>query len=92
MERKPTDILEDEHHYILKVIGAMSVLAESLEKGEQVEPETFKNIVEFLRIFADKCSKRLSDRGIDPRSPNRSDARHRTGRGYRRVSERRSYR
>jgi hemerythrin-like domain-containing protein len=55
MERKPTDILEDEHRYILKVIGAMTLLAESLEKGEQVEPETFKNIVEFMRIFADKC-------------------------------------
>jgi hemerythrin-like domain-containing protein len=55
MERKPTDVLEDEHRYILKVIGAMSVLAESLEKGEQVEPETFKNMVEFMRVFADKC-------------------------------------
>jgi hemerythrin-like domain-containing protein len=55
MEKKPTDVLEEEHHYILKVIGAMSVLAESLEKGEQVEPETLKNIVEFMRIFADKC-------------------------------------
>ncbi len=55
MEKKSTDVLEDEHRYILKVIGAMSVLAKSLEKGEQVEPETFKNIVEFMRIFADKC-------------------------------------
>jgi hemerythrin-like domain-containing protein len=55
MELKPTDVLEDEHRYILKAVGAMTVLAESLEKGETVEPETFKNIVEFMRIFADKC-------------------------------------
>lgn len=55
MEKKPTDVLEDEHRYILKVIAAMTVMAESLEKGEQVEPETLKNIVEFMRIFADKC-------------------------------------
>jgi hemerythrin-like domain-containing protein len=55
MEKKPTDVLEDEHLYILKVISAMSVLAESLEKGEQVEPEKYKNILEFMRIFADKC-------------------------------------
>jgi len=55
MEKKPTDVLEDEHRYILKVVGAMTVLAESLENGEEVEPETFKNIVEFMRIFADKC-------------------------------------
>jgi hemerythrin-like domain-containing protein len=44
MEKKPTDVLEDEHRYILKVIGAISVLAQSLEKGEQGEPEKFKNI------------------------------------------------
>jgi hemerythrin-like domain-containing protein len=55
MEKKPTDVLEEEHRYILKVIAALTVLAESLEKGEQVEPETLKNIVEFMRIFADKC-------------------------------------
>jgi hemerythrin-like domain-containing protein len=55
MEKKPTNVLENEHRYILKVIGAMSVLAESLEKGEKVEPETLKNMVEFMRIFADKC-------------------------------------
>ena len=55
MGKKPTDVLEDEHRYILKVVGAMTVLAESLEKGEAVEPETLKNMVEFMRIFADKC-------------------------------------
>lgn len=55
MEKKPTDVLEDEHRYILKMVGAMTVLAESLEKGEVVEPETLKSMVEFMRIFADKC-------------------------------------
>jgi hemerythrin-like domain-containing protein len=55
MEKKPTDVLENEHHYILKMIGALTVLTETLEKGEQVEPETLKNMVEFMRIFADQC-------------------------------------
>jgi len=55
MEKKPTDVLEEEHRTILKVIGALTVLGESLEQGGQVEPEKFKNIVEFMRIFADKC-------------------------------------
>jgi hypothetical protein len=27
MEKKPTDVLEDEHRYILKVVGTMTVLA-----------------------------------------------------------------
>jgi hemerythrin-like domain-containing protein len=55
MEKKPTDVLENKHHYILKMIGALTVLTETLEKGEQVEPETLKNMVEFMRIFADQC-------------------------------------
>jgi hemerythrin-like domain-containing protein len=55
MEKKPTDVLEDEHRYILKVVGTMTVLAESLEKGETVGTETLKNMVEFMRIFADEC-------------------------------------
>jgi hypothetical protein len=33
MNKRPTDILEDEHRVILKVVGTMPILAESLETG-----------------------------------------------------------
>jgi hemerythrin-like domain-containing protein len=33
----------------------MAVIAERLEMGEEVDAETLQNIVEFMRIFADKC-------------------------------------
>jgi hemerythrin-like domain-containing protein len=52
---KPTKVLEEEHHFIQKVIGAMAVLAETLEAGKEVEGKTLRDIVEFMRTFADKC-------------------------------------
>jgi hemerythrin-like domain-containing protein len=55
MEKTPTEILEEEHHFIQKVVGAMAVIAERLEMGQEVEAETLRNIVEFMRTFADKC-------------------------------------
>ncbi len=49
MEKKPTEMLEAEHHVIQKVVGAMAVL------GQEVEAKTLQGIVEFMRTFADKC-------------------------------------
>jgi hemerythrin-like domain-containing protein len=53
--KTPTDILEEEHHFIQKVVGAMAVLAERLEQGETVEAGKFEGVVDFMRTFADKC-------------------------------------
>lgn len=55
MDKVPTEILEEEHHYIQKVVGAMAVLAERLETGQDVDTATLRSIVEFMRTFADKC-------------------------------------
>lgn len=55
MVKTPTETLEEEHHYIQKVVGAMAVLAERFESGQDVETETVQTIVEFMRTFADKC-------------------------------------
>jgi hemerythrin-like domain-containing protein len=55
LEKMPTEILEEEHHYIQKVVGTMAALAERLETGQDVEAGTLESIVEFMRTFADKC-------------------------------------
>lgn len=55
MEQKPTDVLEEEHRVIQKVVGTFAVLAEDLEAGREVNPETFREILEFMRTFVDKC-------------------------------------
>ncbi len=55
MLNKPTKVLEEEHHFIQKVVNAMAILIEILETGKEVEEKTLQDIVEFMRTFADKC-------------------------------------
>lgn len=55
MVKKPTEVLEEEHHVIQKVVGAMAVLSARLERGEDVKGDTIKNVVEFMRTFGDRC-------------------------------------
>lgn len=55
MEQRPTDMLEEEHRFIQKVVGAMAVLVEALETGHDVERAPLQDIVEFMRTFGDKC-------------------------------------
>ena len=54
-EKMPTEMLEEEHLSIQKVVGAIPVLIEALETGQKVEAQTLQNIVQFMRTFADKC-------------------------------------
>jgi hemerythrin-like domain-containing protein len=53
--RRATEILEEEHHFIQKVVGAAAILLEMLEAGKEVEEKALRDIVEFMRTFADKC-------------------------------------
>lgn len=56
MDRKsPMEALEGEHHVIQKVVGAMAVLAEGLGAGHEPPVATLRNIVQFMRTFADQC-------------------------------------
>ncbi|HET8666644.1 MAG TPA: hemerythrin domain-containing protein [Terriglobales bacterium] len=52
---KPTEVLEREHHFIQQVVASLLLLAEELEKGAPVPPETLTDTLEFLRTFADRC-------------------------------------
>ena len=51
----PVELLEAEHRVIQKMVAAMSVLAERLDGGEDLDVSLLENIVEFLRTFADRC-------------------------------------
>ena len=51
----PVEMLEAEHRVIQKMVAGMSVLAEQLEGGEQVDVSLLDRIVVFLRTFADRC-------------------------------------
>jgi hemerythrin-like domain-containing protein len=51
----PTQMLENEHLVIAKVVSAASVLADRLEAGQAVSEDTLQGVIEFMRTFADKC-------------------------------------
>jgi hemerythrin-like domain-containing protein len=50
----PTEMLEEEHRFIAKVVGVAPVLADRVEAGQAVEAGMLREIVEFMRTYADK--------------------------------------
>jgi hemerythrin-like domain-containing protein len=52
---KPTEQLKEEHQLIKLMLRIAEKVCEKLESGEEVDPEHLERIVEFIRVFADKC-------------------------------------
>jgi len=52
---KPTDILTEEHNVIKRLIAVLHRAADRLEGGEAVPAEVFRQAVDFIRTFGDKC-------------------------------------
>jgi len=65
-EKKPTDILEEEHRIIEKIVKAMSVLIKRLETDKDTSLEDLQNITEFMRIFGDKCHHGKEEKELFP--------------------------
>ncbi len=53
MSALPTEILEDEHRLIIRVVNALSIFAQNMEEGWDVEEETFNDLIQFMRVFAE---------------------------------------
>jgi hemerythrin-like domain-containing protein len=54
MDKTPSRILEDEHHFIKMAIGALEVIAEKLDAGKLLDASLLREIVDFMRTYADK--------------------------------------
>ena len=52
---KATQQLKDEHVGIKLMMEILDRICTKMESGEKINPEHLKKIVEFIRIFADKC-------------------------------------
>ena len=52
---KATEQLRNEHEGIKLMMRILEKLSEKLEAGEDVDAEHLEKIVEFFRIFADRC-------------------------------------
>jgi len=75
MSYRATTILRQEHEAILKMLDASEATAHKIEKGVTVPPERLSGLLEFLRLFADRCHHgkeedllfpKLGEKGFSP--------------------------
>ncbi|MFQ5891618.1 MAG: hemerythrin domain-containing protein [Candidatus Methanofastidiosia archaeon] len=52
---KPTEQLKEEHEAIKLMLRILEMICKKLESGEEINPEHLSKILEFIKIFADKC-------------------------------------
>lgn len=52
---KATEQLKEEHNAVKTMVKILEAVAEKLEAGQQVTPEHMEMMVEFIRVFTDKC-------------------------------------
>lgn len=52
---KPTEILKEEHKEIRRMLKILGKMSEKLRSGEKIERNVLEKILEFIKIFADKC-------------------------------------
>lgn len=52
---RPTEILKEEHKAIKLMLSILEKLCAKLESGEKINAEHLLQIVDFIRVFADKC-------------------------------------
>jgi hemerythrin-like domain-containing protein len=53
--RTATQILRDEHDAILRMLDATEEVSGRLRRREHVEPQILSQLLEFFRLFADRC-------------------------------------
>jgi len=52
---KPTEELKNEHEAIKIALGILSEISRRLEAGEKVKVDHLEGLLEFIRVFADRC-------------------------------------
>ena len=51
----PIHQLTHEHHHILQVVHSLSAIDQELAAGHRPDPARLRNIIAFMREFADRC-------------------------------------
>ena len=62
-----TDELRTDHRAIERMLGVLEAAAHRLEQGERVRPEVFRQGVDFVRNFADRCHHAKEEENLFPR-------------------------
>jgi len=71
-----TLVLRKEHDAILKMLGATEEAARGIESGKPVAPETLEGLLEFFRLFADRCHHGKEEDLLFPLLESRGLPRH----------------
>jgi hemerythrin-like domain-containing protein len=62
-----TNELRTEHRAIERMLAILEAAARRLEQGERVRPEVFRQSVDFVRSFADRCHHAKEEENLFPR-------------------------
>lgn len=52
---RPTEILKEEHKEIRRMLKILGKVSEKLKSGERVERDILEKVLEFIKVFADRC-------------------------------------
>ncbi len=62
-----TDELRTDHRAIERMLAVLEAAAQRLEQGERVRPDVFRQGVDFVRNFADRCHHAKEEENLFPR-------------------------
>lgn len=61
---KPTEILRNEHEAILLMLSILERVADKLDAKEFVKVSHLEKILEFIKVFADRCHHAKEEKGL----------------------------
>jgi hemerythrin-like domain-containing protein len=64
--KSATEVLRREHEAIVRMLDASEVVADRLSAGTKVEPEILSQLLEFFRLFADRCHHEKEEEHLFP--------------------------
>jgi hemerythrin-like domain-containing protein len=64
---KATEDLMTEHRAIERMLAILEEAAQRLERGQRVRPDLFREAVDFVRNFADRCHHAKEEENLFPR-------------------------
>jgi len=63
----PTDVLKHEHRIIERMLNILESAVQHVEAGQAVSADLFRQAVDFVRVFADRCHHGKEESNLFPR-------------------------
>lgn len=63
---KATEVLKSEHRVIEQVLSCLLAAANKLERDHEIDADTFRQAIEFFRLFADRCHHAKEEGALFP--------------------------